>query len=1322
MISILISLVIILSSILISFSTLLTLYARPAWGVTLAVGLVMALAARVKYKRSLSVQHVFAILSGLCLTAAATTQVTAANGIPSDYFLPLHALPGNQIIYLFLGGLCALGFAWFSLADPREGIGWAALGAGGFFSSVAFFRASSVVEVGQTFSVLAGFALIVVLNSIASEPNQRITRPEIRYWKWIGAFLLVMVSATLLSPVPGQSVDYFVYILVIVSLAALLSWKIRTMTAWKAAAWLVVGFAAGLPVVLSLVKAADIAFHLGWLAALGYRLHLKEMGGANLISRSLLDVAPLGLALMWNGWLEKQERRSWKQKGLLGIGILLQVLIPVILVYARSWEGFFAWLIGMGLFLALSKWNTVQSLWRRYSYKRYFKVSAWSVLLVLFLCAAVVGVKLAVVANPSSFNGRLAHWANGFHALIRYPLLGGGPGNEYLFASNDLNLTPFEQVSQVTNDPLYSISFRYGIPQLHAHNLFLDIGAFTGFAGLISFVGGIVALFWFGLRSLRRMDRMNQLLAAACLACLAAEIAWGMLDVLRETPPFFSFPIWAVVALLLVMIRDHAPREEGMEKGPSSFRKWVQPVSLAAGILIVLLPSLSGNFYSSGFLAYQQHRWQDAENLLTWAVRLNSLSAQDRNMLARVNLESGEYAQAYLNFLQASQLKRGYSPYLMDAAWMAWINQDLSAAQRLMQEAAANDPMEVWSPGAHAALGILAAYQQNNPDETLRLITMSLEMHPDLAKDTYWVEYDNGDNGTDRVLDPVFTNGIYTEDLQSRLLARLGKSDLTSRNFHPVSAQGQMIAFRDVLADIHSDYLAAKERSSDDANLLLATEAETARLTGYSGQAEAAYKEFQASYPNSIYGFRDLGLLYENEGRLSEAVVMLEKAASASSNDLNSVLKLANLQIEQGNARDALASVDRATSISWNDTFHFNLFNVDLYQLKVQASQMLGDTAGQKEAQKWIVYIRGLPENYLALAEISSGDSLTQTCWTAVDLLVRHWVRPYDPRLWQSGQCLAKSSLSDLDLGNHLNQRVSPFISHLLAGHIFTARGKIDAAISQYALAAEAKNEGGAAFYFLGQAYLSAGQTEKAVESFQKADVLDPYESMPLLAVGKIYESQGNIAAARSAYQAAVTKTPGWADAQIAYGNLLLKLGEKDQAKALFKNIQAGSVYAGELVYGLNDHLADADLSSTVLQGFIKQDVFTIQNSQKNTIYMHPDSWAAYTLILPQPQAGEQFWLLFSAGLSPYSWDQEGDGVGFRVTLTQGTEEHTVFDQYIDPKKNLADRRWVDSKIDLTPFAGQTVIITLSTNSGPAGDNRFDWAGWGNVSILKTQK
>jgi len=59
-----------------------------------------------------------------------------------------------------------------------------------------------------------------------------------------------------------------------------------------------------------------------------------------------------------------------------------------------------------------------------------------------------------------------------------------------------------------------------------------------------------------------------------------------------------------------------------------------------------------------------------------------------------------------------------------------------------------------------------------------------------------------------------------------------------------------------------------------------------------------------------------------------------------------------------------------------------------------------------------------------------------------------------------------------------------------------------------------------------------------------------------------------------------------------------------------------------------------------------------------------------------------------------------------------------LFSRYVDPKHNPTDRRWMDVRIPLQPFAGQKVQITFATLPGPAGNTENDWSAWSEPQIV----
>ena len=54
------------------------------------------------------------------------------------------------------------------------------------------------------------------------------------------------------------------------------------------------------------------------------------------------------------------------------------------------------------------------------------------------------------------------------------------------------------------------------------------------------------------------------------------------------------------------------------------------------------------------------------------------------------------------------------------------------------------------------------------------------------------------------------------------------------------------------------------------------------------------------------------------------------------------------------------------------------------------------------------------------------------------------------------------------------------------------------------------------------------------------------------------------------------------------------------------------------------------------------------------------------------------------------------------------------FSQYIDPKHNPQQRRWMDGQIDLTAYRNKTIELLFTTTPGPKGDVAYDWAAWSN--------
>jgi hypothetical protein len=186
-------------------------------------------------------------------------------------------------------------------------------------------------------------------------------------------------------------------------------------------------------------------------------------------------------------------------------------------------------------------------------------------------------------------------------------------------------------------------------------------------------------------------------------------------------------------------------------------------------------------------------------------------------------------------------------------------------------------------------------------------------------------------------------------------------------------------------------------------------------------------------------------------------------------------------------------------------------------------------------------------------------------------------------------------------------------------------------------------------------------------------------------------------------------------------GNALLASNENKGAAVNYRlaQIADGDMQEGT-VYDFEAHLAEAKIQSPG-PSYVRNDYFTVnfQNDsslggRQRVLFMHPNSYVSYTVAVP---GGDK--LAFDLAMSPESWTQEGDGVAFAVNIVADGVNQQVFSAYIDPKHNEADRHWHSYVIDLSPYAGQMVTIIFETNCGPAGDCRYDWAGWGEPRLLK---
>ena len=96
-------------------------------------------------------------------------------------------------------------------------------------------------------------------------------------------------------------------------------------------------------------------------------------------------------------------------------------------------------------------------------------------------------------------------------------------------------------------------------------------------------------------------------------------------------------------------------------------------------------------------------------------------------------------------------------------------------------------------------------------------------------------------------------------------------------------------------------------------------------------------------------------------------------------------------------------------------------------------------------------------------------------------------------------------------------------------------------------------------------------------------------------------------------------------------------------------------------------------------------------------------------------------WISVAVGLLPEAWEKEGNGVLFRIGVSDGRTFEDLVTQHVNPFANKGDRRWIPVMIDLSAYAGEEIELNFNTNSSPKDhpeDPRNDLAVWGAPEIV----
>jgi tetratricopeptide (TPR) repeat protein len=248
---------------------------------------------------------------------------------------------------------------------------------------------------------------------------------------------------------------------------------------------------------------------------------------------------------------------------------------------------------------------------------------------------------------------------------------------------------------------------------------------------------------------------------------------------------------------------------------------------------------------------------------------------------------------------------------------------------------------------------------------------------------------------------------------------------------------------------------------------------------------------------------------------------------------------------------------------------------------------------------------------------------------------------------------------------------------------------------------------------------LSEQRWDQAVAHLYEAQEDDPGDLWAAVGLGRVYQARGQRTEALAEYRRAVAAASSEREARDLVAAVSGYLGMDAQYLEAFLASAERYTSLSDLDLGDSTRLVQSLLESECMETSASEQMhrtaFVIDREPRGVLYQHPPSEMRCAIALQEPAL-----LRFSLALAPEVWQIGlGDGVRFDVAVDNGTGQRPLFSRYIDPKNVQAHRRWHDYELEIAPGASGIVTITLSTDPGPNGNLKYDWAGWGEPRLVQ---
>ena len=211
---------------------------------------------------------------------------------------------------------------------------------------------------------------------------------------------------------------------------------------------------------------------------------ISTLGNPDFLSAILVMIIPLAFCYAF--------REGAKDKGIAAL--LIWGFLCGVNIWTYSRAGLAAMLVGTaaaGFFLG---WSRLKKHWKKTLAVAIILLLAFSIIIIaeasgLTRLSLVERITSAISAKDINVLTRVYLWKAGLYSIRDNPLTGTGP------STFSIAYLPFRYLEPV------NIRRRIAMPE-SSHNLFIDIGVFSGIFALIAFIGMLLAVFISGFKSL----------------------------------------------------------------------------------------------------------------------------------------------------------------------------------------------------------------------------------------------------------------------------------------------------------------------------------------------------------------------------------------------------------------------------------------------------------------------------------------------------------------------------------------------------------------------------------------------------------------------------------------------------------------------------------------------------------------------------------------------------------------------------------------------------------------------------------------------------